>query len=262
MLGRMPSPFPGMDPYLEHRLLWPDVHNALVAAIRNALAPRLRPRYVVCLEERTYLAEPDGVVFVGRPDVTVRERAARKTTTRRSPPARVATVSVEVPMPDQVRETWLEVRSVDAGDVVTVLELLSASNKASGPDGRRRYEAKRLAILGSPTHLVEIDLLRAGTPMTIYGADSRSDYRILVSRGDRRPRAELLAFSVRDAIPPFELPLRAGDDEPTVELGPLLGELYDTAGYDLRIDYRADPEPPLSPDDRAWAADLLRARRA
>ena len=42
----MPSPFPGMDPFVEHPSLWPDVHNALIATIRADLAPLLRPRYV------------------------------------------------------------------------------------------------------------------------------------------------------------------------------------------------------------------------
>src|SRR5262245_31315816 len=67
----MPASFPGMDPYLEQLALWPDGHNSLIAALRNTLAPQLRPRYYVALEERTYLAEPAGLSFVGRPDVTV-----------------------------------------------------------------------------------------------------------------------------------------------------------------------------------------------
>ena len=67
----MPTLFPGMDPYLEHPALWPDVHNGLIADLHNALAPQCRPRYYAALEERTYLAEPDGSAFVSRPDVTV-----------------------------------------------------------------------------------------------------------------------------------------------------------------------------------------------
>lgn len=44
----MPSPFPGMDPYLEG-YLWPDVHNALASKIRQLLTPLLRPRYTARL---------------------------------------------------------------------------------------------------------------------------------------------------------------------------------------------------------------------
>ena len=73
----MPTPFPGMDPYLEQAALWPDVHNGLIAEFRNALAPQLRARYYVALEERTYLTEPDGLTFFGRPDVTPVESSIR-----------------------------------------------------------------------------------------------------------------------------------------------------------------------------------------
>jgi len=67
----MQSPFPGMDPYLEHPALWPDVHNSLIAAIRDELTPMVVPRYYVGLERRAYLLKPDDVVFIGRPDITV-----------------------------------------------------------------------------------------------------------------------------------------------------------------------------------------------
>src|SRR5205823_3049838 len=64
----MPCPFPGMDPYLEHPTLWPGVHNGLLAALQLALAPQLRPRYYIALEERVYVTEPDQRAFIGRPD--------------------------------------------------------------------------------------------------------------------------------------------------------------------------------------------------
>lgn len=142
--------------------------------------------------------------------------------------------------------------------MVTVLEILSPANKLSG-EGRRQYTQKRLSVLGSLTHLVEIDLLRAGEPMPTLGYAGRSDYRILVSRSSRRPQAELRPVSVRQPLPPFALPLRPGDQEPEVALTPLLHALYDRAGYDLRVDYRGEPEPPLGEADAAWSDSLLRA---
>jgi len=170
----------------------------------------------------------------------------------RSRPSSQTPVAVEVPVPDPVRETWLEVRDPE-GDVVTVVELLSPANKVAGR-GRSLYQEKRGAVLGTRTHLVEVDLLRAGDPMPVYGADRKCDYRILVSRGDRRPSARLWMFSVRDPIPKFALPLRAGDEEPEIDLGAVLHRSYDDACYDLRVDYRKDPVPPLIADDAAWAA--------
>jgi hypothetical protein len=158
-----------------------------------------------------------------------------------------------------MRETYLEVRETGTDYVVTVLECLSPTNKRPGR-GRRIYEDKRVDVLASRTHLVEIDLIRAGEPMPIMGNGRASDYRILVSRGDCRPNATLYAFGVHQPIPTFPLPLKPGDQEPTVDLGSLLHNLYDQASYDLRLDYTGAPDPPLSPAAAAWADQLLRQK--
>src|SRR6516164_1643463 len=55
----MPSPFPGMDPYLETPDLWPDVHHELISQIRHQLNPRLRPKYVARVELRVYISDDD-----------------------------------------------------------------------------------------------------------------------------------------------------------------------------------------------------------
>lgn len=255
----MPSPFPGVDPYLEHPDLWPDVHHRLIVAIADTLAPILRPRYRVLVDKRTYRVDPSEMVFIGRPDVgairTVQEPAEPYAAVEPGAP-----LTVQVPVPDIVEQGYLEVRDVASGEVVTALELLSPSNKRPG-EGRRLYEQKRLTILGSLTHLVEIDLLRAYEPMLVYGDGRESHYRILVSRSERRPRADLLTFNVQDPIPAFHLPLRKDDEEPLVDLGRLLRELYDRAGYDLSIDYGLEPVPPLEDEDAEWGTQLLAAWR-
>ncbi len=166
-------------------------------------------------------------------------------------------VTVELPMPDEVRETYLEIRSAAEDRVITVLEVLSPSNKRPG-EGREQYLRKRLNILGTLTHLVEIDLLRGGQPMPMSGYPGTGDYRILLSRAERRPRADLLAWSLRQPIPVFHLPLQPEDSEPEVDLNRLLHALYDRAGYDLRIPYGDEPEPPLVGDDLGWADAVLR----
>ena len=243
-----------MDPYLEHPLLWPDVHNRLIAAIADDLGAKLRPRYYAALEERTYLQDPNGLLLVGRPDLAlVRASDVLPATVPLHQGSRVLTV--DVPMPDEVRETYLEVRT-SSGEVVTVVELLSHSNKRPG-EGRRLYELKRARILGSRTHLVEIDLLRAGQPMPVLGSAAPADYRILISRGDRRPRAELYLFGLREPIPDFDIPLGVGEMEPSLRLNDVFQALYQRASYDLRVDYSQPPEPPLEPSDAAWFHDLL-----
>jgi uncharacterized protein DUF4058 len=208
-----------MDPYLEHSALWPDFHNSLVIAIRDSLAPLLRPRYYMALGTS-------------------------------------AVLDIEVPMRDEVGENFLEVHEVSTGKVVTILELLSPANKIHSK-GREEYEAKRAEVFASRTNLVEVDLLRTGDPMPLQGVPVGSDYRILVSSGARRPRARLYAFRVRDPIPRFNLPLLPEDHEPEVDLNAILGSLYDRAGFDLRLDYSQPPVPPLGAEDAAWARGLI-----
>lgn len=255
----MPTPFPGMDPYLEQPGLWPDLHNSLIVALRDELAPRLRPRYYVAIEERTYTVEPADLVLSGRADVAVvRPERAQSPDVPALPSGADGAVIVEVELPDLVRETYLEVRTATDGQIVTLIEILSPTNKRPG-EGRGQYLRKRRAVLGSLTHLVEIDLLRAGEPMPVQRYAGHSDYRIMVSRGEQRPRALLLPFSVRQLIPPLQLPLAAGDEEPTVEIGPLLHALYERGSYDLRLRYGAEADPPLGAEEAAWADALLRA---
>jgi hypothetical protein len=249
----MPSPFPGMDPYLENPDLWPNVHNSLIAAIRDSIAPRLRPRYFVALEERIYVEEMEPSVI--RPDLTVVGARGGSGELASSRP-RAGVVEVLLPVADRLHETYLEIRSVADGSVVSVIELLSPSNKRSG-DGRREYLRKRASLLRSMTSLVEVDLLRSGERMPIAGARPVADYEILVSRAWERPRAQLVLFNLRDPIPAFPIPLAQGEDEAPLELQALLSSLYDRAGYDLRIDYGTAALPPISGEDIAWAAAVV-----
>ncbi len=241
-----------MDPYLEGSSIWPDVHNRLIASLADSLGPVLAPRYYVRLEERTYVQKPGGLEFFGRPDINIlRDDDGRRYATG-------GPMRVKIPMPDVVRETYLRVFSAEPAELITVLEVLSPSNKQRGK-GRRTYLRRRLEICDSLTHLVEIDLQRAGERMPIEGREVSSDYRILVSRGDRRPNADLYAFGVRDPIPKFPLPLQRGDKEPEVDLGAILHALYERAAYHKSLDYRVEPVPPVSVDDSGWMHELLRS---
>jgi len=252
-----------MDPYLEQRGLWEQVHTRLIVAIADWLSPRLRPRYRVDIEERVYVdagfSGPRPEDLVGKPNVLVLEgqhTGGTAAATLASPPPLVA----ELPMPDEVTERYLEVQDAATHDVITVIELLSPSNKRPGV-GRAEYETKRLKVLASFTHLVEIDLIRSGAPLPMrLRAGSPGDYRIVVSRAGRRPSADVYAFTLRDPVPDFPLPLLKGDPEPLVPLNQLLHDLYDRAGYDLAIDYGQPLDPPLAPEDAAWAAAQVTAR--
>lgn len=252
----MPTPFPGMDPYLEQRGLWEEVHADLITGIRRFLTPLLRPRYRVAIERRTYLALlPPAEQRAGKPDVLVLPTSPQGTATVTAPAAGEHVLVGELPMPEEIIERYLEVRDVVTQEVITVIEVLSPTNK-SAPEGRRQYEQKRLKVLASLTHLVEIDLLRSGEPlaMTVPG---QNDYRIVVSRSWQRPQADIYLFGVRDPIPDFPIPLRSGEAEPTLPLNQILHDLYDEGGYDLAIDYQQPPQPPFSEEVAAWAAQIL-----
>jgi len=255
----MPSPFPGMNPYLEHPELWSEFHSRLIVAIADTIFPHLRPKYRVAVEKRVYQMTDGNSILVGIPDVTIAKSI--KTTDNESsnlavaaPPAKPITVNI--PVPEEVRESYLEVREVATGEVVTVIELLSPKNKRPG-EGRKAYNTKRQQVFASSTHLVEIDLLRGGEPMPILGNQIQSDYRILVSRSELRPQAELYAFNLREQIPAFVLPLRKDDTEPLVDLQSVIQDLFDRAGFDLAINYTCEPVPPIAEADIDWVRALL-----
>lgn len=255
----MPSPFPGMNPYLEHRHVWADFHDRMVVEMGTALVRQVRPNYVVKIEEYVYLHaiedEDDERERVGRPDLGV--IAAR-------PPVSGGTVAVlEAPafgaVPPEVelhRISYLEVRDREDRSLVAAVELLSPSNKSPGDD-RTQHILKCRRLLASPANLVEIDLLRGGLRMPWAGVPP-CDYLVAVSRSPERPRVGFWPVRLRERLPVIPIPLRPGQPEPTLDLQALLHKVYDDAGYEDHI-YQILPEPRLPPPDDAWAADLARA---
>lgn len=250
----MSYPFPGMNPWLERPGLWSSIHARLIVALADDLNQRLPPHYQAEIEEIVYVATIHSSDILGRPDIAVRTLSESPATYALAPAA--LPVVVEVPHREEITHRWLEVRAVPSGEVVAVVELLSPVNKRPG-EGRAKFEDKRNNVLASPSHLVEIDLLRDGPPMPVRWRDEQipGHYRILVSRAPERPRAELYPFNLRDPIPGFLFPLRAGDVEPIIDLNRLLRELYVRARYAQLLDYARDPDPPLSADDLAWARE-------
>jgi hypothetical protein len=262
----MRPPFPGMDPWLEHPALWLDVHNRLIASIADELAPKVAPRYFVGMEQRTYQVRPGGAVYIGRPDIGISRTSAiarAEGLTERRPTGGVGVLEldVEVPVIDFVKQWYLEIRETTTGKLVTVIEVLSPTNKTR-PAGRKQYLKKRNQVLDSRTSLVEIDLLRAGKPMPITTRQPvKSDYRILVSRGAARPRAKLYVFGVRQAIPVVPIPLLPKDTVPTLDLNAVLHALYERARFDLRLDYASPTILPLEENDAVWARGIASSSR-
>ena len=152
-------------------------------------------------------------------------------------------------------ERYLEIREVTTGNVVTVIEIISPKNKQSG-EGRNQYLSKRAKVLNSQSHLIEIDLLRNGTPLPVNPSQP-SDYRVLISRVEQRPLAQLYPFNLREPLPCFLVPLQTSDKEPIVDLNELMRNVYEAAALDLSIDYQQQLKPPLSKEDYQWVQRLL-----
>lgn len=254
----MPSPFPGMNPYLEQSHLWRDFHGSFLVTLRSTLVPLVRPKYHVEYEESLYI-DPTGDeprLFavadnaVTNPDDDEPESGGVATATA----VVAAPVTVTVPGIAKKKARRLVIRDSKSQEVITIIEVLSPSNKAVGAD-RNKYLEKRDEVLTSAAHFIELDLLRGGKRMPIRTLPE-CDYYALVSRAWQRPEMGLWPFNLRDAIPPIPIPLRPGEPEPLVDLKPVIDRIYDEAWYEDRI-YRSPPEPPLPAADLDWARSLI-----
>ena len=269
----MPSPFPGMDPFLERKDLWVEVHDLLIAAIRYQLIAHLPDGYEVRMQASFYLHE---VPYDGRrlmavaDDAIVRPAAPFAQSGSGGATAVVGTAAqpthrgVLLPHVFERKESFLEVRDAEGGQVVTVVELLSRANKMRH---RNQYLAKRDAILHAPAHLFELDLLRAGRPHDLGQTESgpivaSTPYRCLKSRAATGPDhssrlAEIWQIGLRDHLPIVPVPLK-GDESVPLDLRAALDRVFDESRYERSI-YRRPPDPPLSPADADWAAGVLNA---
>ena len=263
----MPSPFPGMDPYLEG-YLWPDVHHRLATQISIQLAPLLAPRYVARIVIRTVVEElksgdsvavmiPDVEVFAGRrseagPSSEAGEVAA---------PAAIAPAPVIWPqsLTYEAEISSVEIRDVAGGTLVTSIEILSPTNKRGA--GWDEYQAKRRRVILAQAHLLEIDLLREGQRPVPRVGSSRAPYYVFLTRAGHPGRAEVWPIQLRDPLPVVPVPLRPPDADTPLNLAKALPAIYDEARYDLSLNYGQPPDPPLEGAEAEWAAELSRGKR-
>jgi hypothetical protein len=255
-----------MDPYLESRRFWGGVHNSLITYIRNALQRQLRPRYFVNIEERIYVEETQRSIA---PDVSV----LRKT---ESPQGGVAVLEAEYDSPVVL---LTEARQYTEGAIhildrernlrlVTVIEVLSPTNKEANSKGRELYLRKQGEVLKSDVHLVEIDLLRDGEytlapPLNRLREKVRQPwhYLISISRADDPEHFLLYPRTVRERLPVIPVPLAFGEGNAPLDLQTVFNQCYEDGAYADVIDYsQPPPPPPFSPDDEAWIDELLKSK--
>jgi len=263
----MPSPFPGMDPYLEHPALFRGLHGRLVANLSETLQSRLPAPYFAEFEERLWVEVSERPI---EPDVSV-FRAERPPGVRTDggPVVGVATRSrplvVTVPF-EENRETWVEIRTRndDGERLVTSIEVLSLTNKTTGRRARDLYLQKQREILDSQVHLVEIDLLRGGTHSTavprhrLLAAAGAFDYHVAIHPFDRLEDFLVYPIRLEERLPEIAIPLLPGDPDVPIDLQAVFDRCYDTGPYLRRVRYaEVTPVPPLRPDQAEWAARVL-----
>ena len=257
----MQSPFPGMDPYLEAPSLWPDVHHELLSVARELLNRRLRPQYHVRVEERVYISDendPGRKAII--PDLKIVDTGFREHNRSFIQDGGIAVaepLELTTLIEDEIHEARLEVIDTHQQTVVTVIELLSPTNKIVGSRGRASYEQKRREIMTSSSHFVEIDLLREGDHLHTRELLPEAEYFVHVSRKDRRPRGYVWPIRLQQRLPVIAIPLKCGDADVELDLQAVLSTAYDRAAYDLEIDYRSTPTPPLCGEVVEWANALL-----
>jgi hypothetical protein len=250
----MPSPFPGVDPYLELPSQWPDVHHELISSTRAALKAIVGSNYHVRIEERIYISndnDPGRIVLV--PDVQV---SYRDEVSRPSVPAieggldRAEPMVLETLVDEEIRQAYVKVVDAKHNKVVTVIEILSPDNKVARSQGLKSSRKKRAQVMKSASHWVEIDLLRRGISLSLRNRIRAHDYFVHVSPADRRPQGLVWAIRLSQQLPVIPIPLNPGHDDARLDLQAVLDTAYDHARYDTEIDYTKAPDPPLG---AAWA---------
>lgn len=278
----MPSPFPGMDPYLEDPAIWPDFHNAFAGdtrAVLNAVLPRpyyarleSRPEVGIVDEDESRRIVPDvGIVRLRHTPPTRPSRSASIAVAEQRPRTE-RTKSLRIATPDEpIRHHFVEIRDASRGHaLVTLIEIVSPSNKRRGED-RNSYRAKQREVLDSDASLIEIDLLGAGEPVVasvavvaaLEAGQRRDRYLVAVSRAWERtptPDFELFPFGLHESLPCISVPLRQGEDEVLLDLQHVFDRSYDTGPYELgAVDYAASPPVPLTDDERVWVRERVTA---
>jgi len=250
----MPSPFPGMNPYLEQADTWEDFHQRFITHAAAMLSGLVGARYLVKIEVRVYLHElpAEERRYFGRADVGVTGPAEARPAVATVPAT--APVQLALPAVDMERRSWLEIRDRRNRHVVTMIEVLSPANKTPGPD-RDDSLRKRTVIFENRIHFVEIDLRRGGERPRPRELPPCA-YYVLVSRLKDRPQLGMWPLSLRDRLPVIPVPLAAPDPDVLLDLQAVLDRTYDAADYGKYI-YGERPEPPLSPEEEAWARPLI-----
>ena len=222
----MPSPFPGMDPYLEDEATWPVFQHHLVLCLYQILLPGLVDRYRARVGQRHYATEQALFTSVIR---------------------------------EEHHEDFIEIRQRSDGKLVTLVDIVSPTNRTASA-GRQAYLDTRRDGRGGGANLVEIDLVLQGQPMLDYSRENLPDwdYAVTVTRATQPERHEIYTATLQKRLPRFRLPLAADDRDTVLDLHTAFNRCYDQGGFAARIDYQREPSTRLNDEDRRWLQNLLK----
>lgn len=255
----MPTPFPGMDPYLEGSL-WTTLHFSLSAEIVRQLAPQLPAHYLILPTERFVVEIPEGITVTTAnvyPDVGISETQPPVAYPVAAPTIAPAPLRLATVVPTVVPHVTLEIRDTANRRLVTAIEVLSPTNKRG--NGREEYLAKREHLLLSRAHLLEIDLLRQGQRVPMQQPLPAATYFIFLSRAQSRPMSEVWPIALNQPLPIVPIPLLPGDADIPLDLQQTFASVYDLLHYERAIDYTQPPEVPLTQAESVWVEAWLRA---
>ncbi len=258
----MPSPFPGMDPFLENH--WGDVHTSLTTYARDQLRPYLPTDLMARVEEYVHLEfdDEENGRQRAKPDVEILQ-APGEAQRRVSGAVEVAAAEpLIVPRPAAWTERWIKIIDGDDNRLVTVIEFLSPGNKKTQSQ-RDAFNSKQEALLDGGTSLVEIDLVREGrwalsVPDIHLAEKYRYPYRICAVRAYQPELAECYAVPLREPLPAIRIPLRKKDPDVVLDLQSLINHAWEAGEY-FRTNYATARCPHFKPDDEAWIQERIAA---
>lgn len=256
------NPFPGMNPYAEGR--WQNVHARMLTYIAAQLQRQLPDDLITEVEQDLKVGSQKGDATY-EPDIAIREPWSGD-----SAEGGAAVLSLPVGLAKPIalagRRPQRRIAIMDTrGHLITVVELLSPSNKNGG---RTSYEKKRNDFIGSGVNLVEIDLVREGGIMTTLFEDRQvtkelgtppAPHVILVYRGHGLDQHCMYPVRYQERLPRFAVPLRLIEPDVALDLQAVMQQCFDDAAL-WHANYSQDPDPPLSPEDSKWLDQLLKSR--
>jgi len=259
----MPSPFPGMDPYIEAYGDWLDFHNRFATYCCDFLNDRLPEGYAASVDTQLKLVHAEDNTVEGRlrPDLGIHADPLRPRSSTRGG-ASVATLeprTLTLPVDyDEIRESSVQILHNPDRRLVTHIGLLSPTNKRN--PGRGEYLAKRVALIHQQkVNMVEIDLLLAGERPETVEPLPPGDYYTFVTRAERLPEIDVYAWGVRRALPSIPIPLLPPDADVQLDLAVLVSQVYDRGRYRHLLAYDKPAPQRLAELDRAWAGEVAAA---